>query len=227
MKKVVSGVFAGLLVLPALLCASDTNDVVSSGSSDTNPIASFPEITITATRISTLPQNTSSSATVISSDEIDRSQQQLVADVLRGEPGIDIARTGQPGSQTGVFLRGANSDGTLVLVDGIPMNSAFNNTFDFSALAVNNIERIEILRGPQSTLYGSEALGGVINIVTKTGEGPPTGLAQVEYGSTVFSHADRSRRAKAGFRFRPTEVTIPRTTTGSTAPTKPSTSPGI
>jgi vitamin B12 transporter len=183
MKKLVSCLFAGLFVLPALLCASDTNDVVSSGSSDTNQIASFPEITITATRISTLPQNTSSSATVISSDEIDRSQQQLVADVLRGEPGIDIARTGQPGSQTGVFLRGANSDGTLVLVDGIPMNSAFNNTFDFSTLAVNNIERIEILRGPQSTLYGSEALGGVINIVTKTGEGPPTGLAQVEYGS--------------------------------------------
>jgi hypothetical protein len=90
MKKLVSCLFAGLFVLPALLCASDTNDVVSSGSSDTNQIASFPEITITATRISTLPQNTSSSATVISSDEIARSQQQLVADVLRGEPGIDI-----------------------------------------------------------------------------------------------------------------------------------------
>jgi vitamin B12 transporter len=183
MKKFVSCLFAGLFVLPALLCASDTNNVVSDGISDTNQIVSFPEITITATRISTSPQNTSSSATVISSDEIARSQQQLVADVLRGEPGIDIARTGQPGSQTGVFLRGANSDGTLVLVDGIPMNSAFNNTFDFSTLAVNNIERIEILRGPQSTLYGSEALGGVINIVTKSGEGPPTGSAQVEYGS--------------------------------------------
>jgi vitamin B12 transporter len=183
MKKLVSCLFAGLFVLPALLCASDTNDVVSNGSSDTNPIVSFPEITITATRVSTSPQNTSSSATVISGDEIARSQQQLVADVLRGEPGIDVARTGQPGAQTGVFLRGANSDGTLVLVDGIPMNSAFNNTFDFSTLAVNNIERIEILRGPQSALYGSEALGGVINIVTKDGKGPPTGSAQVEYGS--------------------------------------------
>ena len=183
MKIIVSGVFAGLFVLPALLCAADTNAVVSSGSSGTNQITTLPEITITATRIATLPADTSSSVTVISGDEIARSQQSFVADLLRGEPGVTVALTGQPGSQTGVFLRGANSDGTLVLVDGIPVNNAFNNAFDFSTLPVNNIERIEILRGPQSTLYGSEALGGVINIVTKNGGGPPTGSVQAEYGS--------------------------------------------
>jgi vitamin B12 transporter len=183
MKKFVSGVFAGLLVLPALLCASDTNEVVSDESSGTNQISTLPEITITATRISTSPEKTSSSATVINSDEIARSQQTFVSDVLRGEPGVDVVTTGQPGSQTQVFLRGASPDGTLVLIDGIPVNNAFNNSFDFSTLPVNNIERIEILRGPQSTLYGSEALGGVINIVTKTGGGPPTGSLQTEYGS--------------------------------------------
>ena len=183
MKKIVSGVFTGLLVLPALLCAADTNDVVASASSSTNQITTLPEMTITATRISTLPENTSSSATVITSDEIARSQQPFVADILRGEPGVDVATTGQPGSQTQVFLRGASPDGTLVLVDGIPVNNAFNNGFDFSTLPVNNIERIEILRGPQSTLYGSEAMGGVINIVTKNGSGPPTGSVQTEYGS--------------------------------------------
>ena len=183
MRKIIYGVFTGLLVLPALLCASDTNDVVSSGNSGTNQITTLPEITITATRISTSPENTSSSATVISAGEIARSQQPFVADVLRGEPGVDVAATGQPGSQTQVFLRGASPDGTLVLIDGIPVNNAFNNSFDFSTLPVNNISRIEILRGPQSTLYGSEALGGVINIVTKTGGGPPTGSVQTEYGS--------------------------------------------
>ena len=183
MIKILSGVFAGLFVLPALLRASDTNNVVSSGSSGTNQITTLPEITITATRISTSPENTSSSATVITGDEIVRSQQSFVADLLRGEPGVDVATTGQPGSQTGVFLRGASPDGTLVLVDGIPVNNAFNNGFDFSTLPVNNIERIEILRGPQSTLYGSEAMGGVINVVTKNGSGPPTGSVQTEYGS--------------------------------------------
>jgi vitamin B12 transporter len=183
MKKIVSCLFASLFVLPALLNAADTNDVASGENSETNQIATLPEITITATRISTSPANTSSSATVISGDAIARSQQPFVADVLRGEPGVNVAATGQPGSQTQVFLRGASPDGTLVLVDGIPVNNAFNNSFDFSTLPVNNIERIEILRGPQSTLYGSEALGGVINIVTKTGGGPPTGSLQAEYGS--------------------------------------------
>jgi vitamin B12 transporter len=182
MKKIVSGVFTGLFVLPALLCASDTNDVVVA-SSPTNQITTLPEMIITGTRISTLPENTSSSVTIITADEIARSQQPFVADILRGEPGVDVATTGQPGSQTQVFLRGASPDGTLVLVDGIPVNNAFNNGFDFSTLPVNNIERIEILRGPQGTLYGSEAMGGVINIVTKNGGGPPTGSVQTEYGS--------------------------------------------
>src|SRR5665213_2555299 len=183
MKKIIPCLFTSLFVLPTLLCAADNNNVPASASADTNQITTFPEITITATRIATAPANSSSSATVISREEIARSQQSFVADILRGEPGVDVATTGQPGSQMGVFLRGANSDGTLVLLDGIPINNAFNNAFDFSTLPVNNIERIEILRGPQSTLYGSEALGGVINIVTKTGGGPPTGSVQVEYGS--------------------------------------------
>ncbi|HTX21483.1 MAG TPA: TonB-dependent receptor [Candidatus Aquilonibacter sp.] len=183
MKKIVSCLCAGLFALPALLCAADTNEIVSSASSDTNPVTTLPEITITATRIATPTEDIPSSATVITGDEIARSQQPFVADVLRGEPGVEVATTGQPGSQTQVFLRGASADGTLVLIDGIPVNNAFNNSFDFSTLPVNNIERIEILRGPQSTLYGSEALGGVINIVTKNGSGPPTGSAQVEYGS--------------------------------------------
>ncbi|HTV76382.1 MAG TPA: TonB-dependent receptor plug domain-containing protein, partial [Candidatus Baltobacteraceae bacterium] len=114
MKKIVSGLFAGLLVLPALLCASDTNEIVTGGNSGTNQVTTLPEITITATRISTSPENTSSSATIITGDEIARSQQSFVSDVLRGEPGVDVAMTGQPGSQTQVFLRGASPDGTLV-----------------------------------------------------------------------------------------------------------------
>jgi len=177
MNRIVCGAFAVVSTLPTLLRGADTSNV-------TNQVTSLPEITITATRIATAEENTPSAVTVITADEIARSQQYFVADILRGEPGIGVATTGQPGAQTGVFLRGADGDGTLVLVDGIPVNNGFNNGFDFSTLPANNIERIEILRGPQSALYGSEALGGVINIVTKTGQGSvPTGAAQVEYGS--------------------------------------------
>lgn len=183
MKKILSGVCAGLFVLPALLCASDTNEVVSSGSSGTNQITTLPEITITATRIPATTEDTPNSVTVITAEQIAQSQQHLVTDVLRGQPGVEVARTGQPGSLDSVFLRGADNNQTLVLVDGIRVNNAFNNEFDFSQLAVDNIERIEILRGPQSTLYGSEAAGGVINIVTKNGGGPPSGWLETEYGS--------------------------------------------
>ncbi|HEY6170536.1 MAG TPA: TonB-dependent receptor, partial [Verrucomicrobiae bacterium] len=89
----------------------------------------------------------------------------------------------QPGGQTSVFLRGANNSHTLVLIDGVRVNNGFNNAFDFNNLSVDNVERIEILRGPQSTLYGSEALGGVINIVTRRGAERFSGSATAEYGS--------------------------------------------
>ena len=83
-------------------------------------------------------------------------------------PGVIVSHTGQPGALTSVFMRGANSMHTLVLVDGVRVNNAFNGRFDFVDLTVDNVERIEVVRGPQSTRYGSDALGGVINIVTKT-----------------------------------------------------------
>lgn len=133
----------------------------------TNQTEMLAPVLVTGTRLPEPQETSPTPVTVLSRLEIEQSQQRLVADVLRGTPGLDVARTGQPGGLTSVFLRGANSAHTLVLVDGIRVNNAFNNAFDFSQLSVDNIERIEILRGPQSTLYGSEALGGVINIVTK------------------------------------------------------------
>ena len=179
--KIRSLAFASLFLTPAILIAGETNSLpVSEAVSATNMLE---EITITATRIATPQEKSPTAITVITRAQIEQSQQYLVADVLRGQPGVEVAATGLPGSQTSVFLRGAEMRNTLVLVDGIKLNDVFNGGYDFSQLAAENVERIEILRGPQSTLYGSDAAGGVINIVTKRGTCLPTGSIETEYGS--------------------------------------------
>ena len=135
---------------------------------------------LSANRTPTSISDTGSSYTVITREAIDSRQQPFVSDVLRGtvgldvtrQGGLDVVRQGGAGSNTSVFLRGANSQHTKVLIDGIPVNDPSNPTrgFDFSTLSVDNIDRIEILRGPQSVLYGSDPLGGVVNIITVRGK---------------------------------------------------------
>lgn len=132
-------------------------------------------VTVTATRSTTPEVEVASSVTVLSEAEIKNSSKNSLIDLLRDVPGLSVARQGGPGTQARVFIRGANSNHTLVLVDGVSMNdpSAVDNSFDFTSLQTDNIERIEVLRGPQSTLYGSDALAGVISIFTKKGSGVP------------------------------------------------------
>jgi vitamin B12 transporter len=166
-------VFFVVLAVPACVFAQETT---------VSPTNRFEEVIVTATRIPTELESSPNSLTVITRDEMEQKQIRTVADILRDQVGIDVARNGQPGGLTSVFIRGANATHTLVLVDGVRVNNAFNNAFDFANLSVDNIERIEILRGPQSVLYGSEALGGVINIVTKRGAAQPTGSALLEIG---------------------------------------------
>lgn len=149
------------------------------------PVQDVGEIVVTANRIATPPAQVGSSVTVITGDDIARRQSPFVADVLRGSPGLDVARSGGPNQVTSVFLRGAESHHTLVLVDGIVANdpTSPNRAFDFSTLTTDNIDRIEVLRGPQGTLWGSNAMGGVINVITKRGQGGPSGYAFAEVGS--------------------------------------------
>ncbi|ADB16724.1 TonB-dependent receptor plug [Pirellula staleyi DSM 6068] len=153
---------------------------------------------VSPNRMPTPASQTGSSITVITADDIARSGQTSVAEVLRGKLGVDVVRQGGPGSITSVFLRGANSSHTKVLLDGIPLNAPQNASrlFDFSTLTTDNVERIEVLRGPQSMVYGSDAIGGVINIITKRGQGPLSVTAGTMGGS--FQTGQVTLSAQAG-----------------------------
>ena len=123
--------------------------------------------------------------TVITGADIESQQWRTVPDALMAVPGLNVVQTGGPGGQTSVFIRGTNSNHVKVLIDGIDVSDPSNPTqsFDFGQLLTGDIARIEILRGPQSGLYGSDAIGGVISITTKSGEGPPKVTTTVEGGS--------------------------------------------
>jgi vitamin B12 transporter len=123
------------------------------------------------------------SVTVVTAQDIKNQQIRNGADALRSLPGVSVSRSGTSAGLTQVRIRGAEGNHTLVLIDGIVANSAIDGEFDFSDLSADDIERIEVIRGAQSGLYGSGAIGGVINIITKGGKGPLTVTAKVEGGS--------------------------------------------
>ncbi|MEW6639122.1 MAG: TonB-dependent receptor [Pseudomonadota bacterium] len=128
---------------------------------------------------------TASSVTVITAQDIETQQYRTVSQALSSVPGLNVVPTGGPGGTTSVFIRGTNANHTKVLIDGIDAGdpSAPNGAFDFGHLLTSDIQQIEVLRGPQSGLYGSDAIGGVISIITKKGEGPPRVTASLEAGS--------------------------------------------
>lgn len=147
--------------------------------------AQLGEVVVTATRDEVPIEQVGSSISVITAKEIEQQQKRTVADALRMVPGLDVKQSGAYGGSTSVFIRGAKPEHTLVLIDGIEMNdpTAIGAAYDFANLTTDNIERIEVLSGPQSTLYGSHAMGGVINIITKRGDGKLKAYFSVEGGS--------------------------------------------
>src|ERR1051326_3696195 len=160
---------------------------VASGVSAQEPSAStnqaMPEVVVTATRTPTPLEQIGSAATVITREQIEQSQATTVADLLRQGPAMAVVQAGRTGGQISVFLRGANSNQSLFLIDGARVGSPLNGLVTLANLTPDQIERIEIIRGPQSTLYGADALGGVINIITRQGAGQPTGSASLAGGS--------------------------------------------
>ena len=158
------------------------------------------EVVVTATRLETPVDEVSGTILVISADEIEEKQARTVADALRGLPGIDLVSQGGSGKSSSVLLRGGNARFTLVMIDGVEVNDPSNpeRTFDFAHFPTGDIERIEVLFGPQSTLYGSDAIGGVINIITKKGTGRPNLVAEVEAGSFETFRQHAALRGRSG-----------------------------
>ncbi len=178
--------FVVINIIPALAGAAVKADEVE-------------KVIVTATRIETPTAEVGSDVTVITADEIKKSQKTTVEALLRSVGSLDVVSAGGPGSATSIFIRGAKSEHTLVLIDGVEMNDpiATGRSFDFANLTVDNIERIEIIKGPQSTLYGSDAMGGVINIITKKGSGSAHVFARGEAGS--FNTYRESAGVSGGF----------------------------
>ncbi len=142
------------------------------------------ELIVTTPRIRTPIDFMASSAHVITAEDLENTKARYVFDALVRVPGITGARTGGPGQVTSIYLRGAKPQHTLILIDGVRMNGQLDpNGYDLTNLDVSEIERIEILKGPQSALYGSDAMAGVINIITRKGDGKPKGYFDVEGGS--------------------------------------------
>ena len=152
---------------------------------DSTKIYTLSDIVITATRTNASTLELANSITVIDSAEIEQKKKNTVLDLLKTEYGVNIVQQGSFGSLSNIFTRGAGSGHTLILLDGVEVNMPNDpgGTFDFANLSADNIERIEILRGPQSTLYGSDALAGVINIISRRGIGKPKFFLSTEGGS--------------------------------------------
>jgi vitamin B12 transporter len=152
---------------------------------DTSGYYKLNEVVITATKTPTNLLQVANSISVIDSVQIANSNSNNVFDVLKNETGISFTRQGGNGTLSNLYIRGANASHTLVLIDGVEVNLTNDpsGVYDFSALPIDNISRIEVLRGPQSTLYGSDALAGVINIITKKGNGSPGFSLLTEGGS--------------------------------------------
>ncbi len=162
---VVAALAASLFPIPSL--AQDAKD-------QTAPPLRH-DLVVTATRLETPERKVGSSLTVVTADELVRTGRTFVLDALEAVLGLSSVRNGGPGATASVSLRGANSEHTLFLLDGVELNDPINpsRSYDVSHLPLSQVERIEILRGPQGLLYGSDALGGVINIITRAARGRP------------------------------------------------------
>lgn len=207
-SKLISPCVVATLLLPVLSARAQTSTPNTSAPTSTSPAATTSatantdvesettesEVVVTATRNPQSLAQTTSAVTVITRQQIEDKKAFDLIDVIRLAPSVSIAQSGTRGKNASIFLRGSNSNHTLVLIDGVRANSPADGRFDFGTILVENIERIEVLRGPQSALYGSDAIGGVVNIITRRGTGAFKSGGAIEFGNDSMQRQSVSAR---------------------------------
>src|SRR5437016_5887934 len=169
---------AALLIFAPVVCFSQQPTPIPS------PVeAEAEQVIVSATRFDIPLDQSPASVSVITSEDFEQKQIQRVSDALREVPGLSVVQTGVAGQLTSVFTRGLRSEHTQVLLDGIPINQGLQGAFNFADFTTDDIDRIEVVLGPQSTIYGPRALAGVIQIFTKQGNGTPGVMFAAEGGS--------------------------------------------
>ena len=179
-----SAVLAGAVFVLAVTPAMAQQAVAQGGSP-----AVLDDVVVTASRIAETADQTLAPVSVITRQDIERGQIRSVPEALRRVPGLSITNNGGQGKATSVFLRGTESDHVLVLINGVKVGSATLGTFNFESLSIDNVDRIEVVRGPRSHLYGSEALGGIIQIFTRRPTDEVRVNASAGYGSDETTEA--------------------------------------
>jgi vitamin B12 transporter len=155
----------------------------SPGAAPATEVRRADPVVVTATRSEQPLEQTGASVTVVPEEAMRAQEYRAVEEALRTIPGVQVETSGSPGKLSTIRIRGANATQVQVLIDGVRVKSLTSGDFDFADVTLDDIERIEVLRGPQSTLYGADAIGGVVHIITKRGQGPPSGFVDFEAGN--------------------------------------------
>jgi vitamin B12 transporter len=167
--------------------------------------AVLPEVVITANRVDMPVSQVTSSLTVLTAKDLEQKQDSTAFDALQEVPGLHVVQTGAPGETSSLYTRGGNDDSTLVMMDGIPLNNPIDPSRSYDYLdqfSLDGVQQIEIVRGPQSSLYGSAAMAGVVNIITQNGNGPLGGSLSFEGGSyNTFQEQASAQGGDAGANF--------------------------
>lgn len=166
--------------------------LVMAGSAQAQGDQRLSDLQVTANRLPQSQSDVLASTTVIDRDDIERSQAGSIIDLLQGRAGIEIAQNGPPGTLSSLFMRGTESDHSLVLVDGVRINSATSGGASLEMLPLEAIERVEIVRGPRAAAYGADAIGGVIQVFTRRGTASGT-----QGGLKASTGSDSTQRQSA------------------------------